>query len=308
MILKKLNLRKIISHYTIVQFLGYTIALDDLIERDLLILAKDAWGHFVVPGIGWEGPPAIPGQGYMVKVTQNCRFSWGPEFWWQINNQIQPVEQRLSHFSFDLERAHSSNNMSVVIRNLDIDNEVSDGAEIACFTQDGKIAGAGIFRKSNQAVGLAVWGDERLTDDTVEGLAIGESLTFRMWDPVRDEEFPLSVTPIEGENTYSENGILICDAKAETIDIPGLLPAKFEVTALYPNPFNSNLTVDYFLFESTDIRVGLYSIDGRMLKSVIPDSKIVGNHAITMDASDLSAGFMSSKLLPGIGFSRVRLF
>ena len=274
-------------------------ALNNLIERDLLRIAKDAYGRFIIPEFIFQDPPANPGQGYQVKVTQNCRFTWAPEPDWLASEQLAPQHQRLLHFDFDLETAHSSNNMSVVIRNIEADNEVPDGAEIACYTRDGKIAGAGIFRNSSQAVCLAVWGEEKLTEDEVEGLAIGESLTFRMWDPVRDEEYPLSVSVVEGEDSYSENGILICDGKAETTNTQVTQPCQFEVTALYPNPFNSNLTVNYNIFEPTDIQIGLFSIDGRLLKNLIPQEKTVGNHAITMDASDLSAGIYVIKVGSG---------
>jgi len=289
----------IISYYPSYESDNLLIALWDLVDRDLLLLAKDGQGRFVNPDFGFMPPRAHPGQGFMVKVTQNCRFSWWPDLRWGVNNQIKPENQRLSHFDFDLETAHSSNNMSVVIRTISADNAVPDGAEIACFIEDGKIAGAGLIQSSDQSAGLTVWGDELLTDDEVEGFKMGEKLTFRMWDPIRNEEYPVSFTVVEGENKYTENGILICDGKVERNGSSGFYLEQFAVKAIYPNPFNSNLTVDYCLFESNDLQVGLYSVDGRLLKSVNPEKKSIGNHTVTINAADLSTGVYVVKISIG---------
>ncbi len=290
----------IVPYYPVYEHWDLGIALADLIERNLLMMAKDVHGRFVMfQDWGWENPPAIPGQGYMVKVTQNCRFSWGPEPERVNGTEPELTEKVLAHFKFDLETDHSSNNMSVVIRNIDVDNMLLDGSEIACFTQDGRIAGAGNFRQSTQSVCMAIWGDEQLTEDIVEGLAIGESLNFRMWDPVRDMEYPIFITPVEGENKYSENGILICEGKIETTLNPEFLPEQFLVTGMYPNPFNSSLTVNYSLFESGDVQIGLYSIVGRLIKHAIQNSLSVGSQLITIDAKNLAAGIYVVRVRKG---------
>jgi len=281
----------IVAYYPVYIHDHLGIALMDLIDRNLLIIAKDGHGRFFFVNDWWPVPPqAIPGQAYLIKVTQNCWFNWGPELEDQVNDFQIPDESTLSHFDFDLNSVHSSHNMSVVIRSISDDKAVPDGAEVACFTQDGKIAGARLIQSSNQSAGLAVWGDELLTVNEVEGFRTGENLTFRMWDPVQEEEYPISITVVEGENKYSENGILICDGKIERTVGSGSHPEQFVVTAMYPNPFNSSLTVNYTLLEPIDIHVGLYSIDGRLLKSVSHTDNSVGSHSTTIDASDLSAG------------------
>jgi len=281
----------IVPYYPVYENDDLALALEDLIERNLLEIAKDGDGRFITwwDDWGWPNPWAVPGQSYMVKVTQNCRFRWAPEPEWEVNSQIVHKKRGLSHFDFDLETAHSSNNMSVVIRSISADNTELDGSEVGCFTEDSRIAGAAIVRKSDQAVAMPVWGDEILTTDENEGFRIGERLTFRMWDATTDEEYPVSITVIEGENKYSENGILICDGKIERTFGPGSHPEQFAITAMYPNPFNSNLTVSYTIFESTPIQIGLYSIDGRLLKSIALAENSIGSHTTTIDASDLSA-------------------
>jgi len=53
-------------------------AFDDLIRRDLLLIVKDANGRFALPRWWPEFFMCEPGQGYMVKVSENCPFRWAP--------------------------------------------------------------------------------------------------------------------------------------------------------------------------------------------------------------------------------------
>lgn len=54
--------------------------LSDLVERDLLVLAKNGYGVFYAPEWGVGGDTiAHPGEGFLVKVSRNCSFRYPRE-------------------------------------------------------------------------------------------------------------------------------------------------------------------------------------------------------------------------------------
>ncbi len=66
----------LISYYPDYELRG-VLAFDDLLSRDLLLIAKDGLGNFLIR-IFPDRLICRPGQGYMVKVTGNCQFRWAP--------------------------------------------------------------------------------------------------------------------------------------------------------------------------------------------------------------------------------------
>jgi len=274
---------------TIAYFPDYRIddlrwALDDLIERDLLIIAKDGYGRFVVPEFGFPGPPGVPGRGYMLKVTEDCRFSWAPEQGWIAQRLERDEPNELIHFP---EPGQSSNNMSVLIRGINGINMV-DGAEIGCFTPDGIIAGATSLY-GEPSWGMAVWGDEALTEE-VEGFLENETLNFVYWDPVNDREHKVNVDAIEGEPVYSSNGYLVLDIMVGIDEPDTPAPSTFAFNKICPNPFNGQTTVEYSVCGSGPVSLELYDLNGQLVFKIDDGIKHSGRYRTTIEGSDLPAG------------------
>uniref|UniRef100_UPI00261FC040 T9SS type A sorting domain-containing protein n=1 Tax=uncultured Dysgonomonas sp. TaxID=206096 RepID=UPI00261FC040 len=58
----------------------------------------------------------------------------------------------------------------------------------------------------------------------------------------------------------------------------------------YPNPVESQLTIEYYLENSTSVNVSLYSMDGKQLKNITVGKKEKGLHTEYMDFSTLAKG------------------
>ncbi len=104
-------------------------------------------------------------------------------------------------------------NMSIIILRL-IGVAVPPGAEVACVTPDGLVAGAA-YLEGEPAWGLAVWGDDASTEE-VDGFRDRQPLRFLYWDPQIDREIDAEPTLLQGDElVYITNGLLVIDLLVE---------------------------------------------------------------------------------------------
>ncbi len=73
------------------------------------------------------------------------------------------------------------------------------------------------------------------------------------------------------------------------------LPQSLEMTA-FPNPFNSTTKIGYSLNKSSDVNIILSDVSGRLLYSQMFSNQTVGEHSVTIDASDLPTGIYFARL------------
>ncbi len=68
------------------------------------------------------------------------------------------------------------------------------------------------------------------------------------------------------------------------------LPAKFNITGVYPNPFNASTTISYTLPQSQKIEVQLYDLSGRLVETLHDDFQTAGNHSVVWASGDFGSG------------------
>jgi len=66
----------------------------------------------------------------------------------------------------------------------------------------------------------------------------------------------------------------------------------------YPNPFSSKTTISYTLPVASDVRMVIYDISGKALKTLVDEKKQAGTHHLDW-TSDLPAGFFECRLSAG---------
>ncbi len=64
------------------------------------------------------------------------------------------------------------------------------------------------------------------------------------------------------------------------------LPASFELSQNYPNPFNPSTNIQYSLPESRNIRMVIYDISGKEIKTLVNSFEEAGQHNITWDGTN----------------------
>lgn len=72
-----------------------------------------------------------------------------------------------------------------------------------------------------------------------------------------------------------------------------LCPSSFSLSC-YPNPFNTSTTISFTLTQTSEVKIAVYDVLGRNVKSALPGDATgflsAGEHHISFDGSDLSSG------------------
>lgn len=74
------------------------------------------------------------------------------------------------------------------------------------------------------------------------------------------------------------------------------LPAKYSLSQNYPNPFNPVTLIKYDIVKSGIVKLAVYDILGRELKSIVNQQQNPGTYTVQFDASTLSSGVYFYKL------------
>jgi len=251
-------------------------------------MAKDCDGNFLAPEREFSNmPPWREGCGYKIKVDQRVVLRYPP-----------PDEERLARFQPPIyQNSHwdkprrTGDNMSLLVK---ADNFQTD-IEIAAFTQNGVLVGSGRFNQ-NGMCGMALWGDDQTTSD-VDGLQQDEHPVFKIWDGSAESTIEISIS--EGSLNYEVDAFTFGDLLLNK----SMIADDFEVTELFPNPFNNETSVSFSIPESGIVNVNLYDLSGRELLSIFNGGLNAGVHRVLIESGDMTSGVYLLK----INFSNISL-
>jgi hypothetical protein len=71
---------------------------------------------------------------------------------------------------------------------------------------------------------------------------------------------------------------------------PETVPAAFLTATTYPNPFNSQTTIEYTLAEPVEVTISVFNSVGQQVMRQIEGPQPAGTHTFVFDASDLTTG------------------
>ncbi|MDP8239620.1 MAG: T9SS type A sorting domain-containing protein [Candidatus Hatepunaea meridiana] len=69
-----------------------------------------------------------------------------------------------------------------------------------------------------------------------------------------------------------------------------LLPVNYDIKPAYPNPFNSYTNITYSIPEPCLVKITIYGVNGRLIKTLLNDQIDAGNHKLTWGASNRPSG------------------
>ncbi|MBD3169065.1 MAG: T9SS type A sorting domain-containing protein [candidate division Zixibacteria bacterium] len=109
---------------------------------------------------------------------------------------------------------------------------------------------------------------------------------------VDSASFPFTVTSAMGgdANEWTLYGWNLDDA---------VKPAKTELFANYPNPFNANTTIGFDLANDSEVRLEVYNLLGQNIATLFDGRMTAGHHSVNWDASTVSSGVYFYKLTVG---------
>ncbi|MFC2170720.1 T9SS type A sorting domain-containing protein [Calditrichota bacterium] len=63
-----------------------------------------------------------------------------------------------------------------------------------------------------------------------------------------------------------------------------MIPSKFEILSIYPNPFNPVVTIPYALPNSSDVKITIYNLLGQRVTTLIDKKVQAGYHNVLWDS------------------------
>ncbi|MBC8198293.1 MAG: T9SS type A sorting domain-containing protein [Candidatus Marinimicrobia bacterium] len=78
-----------------------------------------------------------------------------------------------------------------------------------------------------------------------------------------------------------------------------LIPTKFALYPVYPNPFNPTATIRYDLPQESQVSLMVYDLNGRLIETLINSNQYVGINSVNWNAEHLPSGAYFIKLFTG---------
>lgn len=97
------------------------------------------------------------------------------------------------------------------------------------------------------------------------------------------------------------NGELVGDTTfyyATSIDYEPGFPTEYELGA-YPNPFNPTTKIRFELPIESQVELGVYTVTGRLITTLVSEVRPAGTHNVSFDASDLASGVYIYRIRAG---------
>jgi len=125
--------------------------------------------------------------------------------------------------------------------------------------------------------------------------AIDAGTSLFIWE----EDTVLNLTPDQYVGTAPDLGCYEYDATQGVNPGSAMVPEKLTISSLYPNPFNSELTLDYDIPARGKTTITIYDINGGEVSSIIDAVIAPGHHSTTIDFSQMASGAYIIKIKQG---------
>ncbi|MGE5316339.1 MAG: glycosyl hydrolase family 18 protein [Acidobacteriota bacterium] len=175
----------------------------------------------------------------------------------------------------------------------------ADGDEIAVKTSAGLIAGTGVVANGEALV--AVWPDETLTKNAIEGATSGQKLSIVRWSKSDNSERALAITRItdglSGSDyatpslSFASNGLAVVQTSIETSSGKDpSTPTEYALAQNFPNPFNPATVIRYALPSEGHVKLEVYSMLGARVAVLVDGHQSAGVHMVSFNAAGLPSG------------------
>ncbi len=257
---------QIISYYP-QEPINAEAAMSGLGER--LLIVKDGSGRFYVPAFGFSNIGDMqPGSGYQIKMSEDAELIYQREGERVATSSPLPQIPEL----LPTIQPTASNMSLLVLAPAELDGEIG-------VYEDEKLVGSGVLR--NGKAGIAIWEDDPSTPET-DGAFPDRELDLILTTESGSQQ--AEYLTLEGSNKYSTDALWVVNMRGVNF------PEGFDIIDVYPNPFNSLLTVTFALSGKSHVGIILHDILGREVAAKSISTTKPGVHSISIEAEKLTSG------------------
>ena len=102
-----------------------------------------------------------------------------------------------------------------------------------------------------------------------------------------------------GESDYSDLAAFVTGTTFTAIDENKEIPNAYKLSQNYPNPFNPTTTIDYSIETASFVRLQIYDLMGRQIKTLVNRKMPAGKHTVHFSADGLNSGTYFYKINAG---------
>ncbi|MBT7617839.1 MAG: T9SS type A sorting domain-containing protein [Calditrichaeota bacterium] len=265
-------------------------AIEPILEQ--LFLVKNSDGEFWIPRIGW-GFDFRAGEAFWVNVIEDTRFAYPI-----LQEEGERVTSHVNLWS-EWDNILTENGITATGSTMNMilkSDYIRESGQILAKSENGNIYGAGICADGYCA--MILYGDDEF-NTSIDGFSKGSRISL-FYNEAGSESIPISPNPENKVLTYETNGFAEMD-----VTITPTIPEKYYMSQNYPNPFNSQTTLTFGLPENVEIYIGVYTLSGRLVETLIENFQTAGHHSINWTAGGRPSGVYMVKM-QGEGFESTR--
>ena len=114
-----------------------------------------------------------------------------------------------------------------------------------------------------------------------------------------EDDWPLEwwVEAISGEDTVdSDDRFRLFFLPNAAFDPDAAPPVEFGLHSIYPSPFNAKTTVRFGVDRIEPVRLQVFDLQGRLIRTLVDDTPRIGWHQVVWDASHMPSGIYVLRL------------
>ena len=268
-----------------------------------LVIAKNNAGEVYWPIFGIVGVTMRPGQGYQLYLKAARTLVYpanagpAPPFVLTRIAELALPDQAAEQRHYQVAQIQTGRNAILGVESRDL----RDGDEIGVWSGDQLLVGNSVVKQGRAVV--AIWGDDEMTKDVIEGAQEGENLSITAWSQVDQKEKPLTYSSlidalsgkrIEGSMKFRTDAVWIAEAATEK-----LIPSVFFLDQNYPNPFNPTTTIKYGLPRDVKVTIEIYNLLGQKVVTLVDADQKAGYYDVKFEAMRFASGVYFYRISAG---------
>ena len=189
----------------------------------------------------------------------------------------------------------------------EIDYVVSGQDMIIYVDSDVAVAGIRLSLISDIPVELELKDNSHINQDSHFKSGITRYLAYSMFNQPFDSRTAEIRIKSVGDLTKDDIEVTVADINGDALYLTHsqsgkyyqTSPYSFELSELYPNPFNPSAEVSFSLPMDSHVKLAAYDIQGKQVAIIFEGVQSLGEHSYTWNASELSSGVYYIRLQAG---------